>query len=46
MHGETGRHLVSALPFNSVHVTDLFLCPLKMGKKENDAILISPQIYE
>ena len=34
MHGETGRHLVSTLPFNSFHVIDLFLWPLKSGKKK------------
>ena len=45
MHGETGRHLVSTLPFNSFHVIDLFLWPLKSGKKENDTILFSAQIW-
>ena len=34
MHRETGRHLVSTLPFNSFHVIDLFLWPLKSGKKK------------
>ena len=34
MNGETGRHLVSTLPFKSFHVIDLFLWPLKSGKKK------------
>ena len=33
MHGETGRHLVCAPPFNPFHIIDLLLCPPKKREK-------------